>query len=175
MQDHTITPWIAEQQGLMPLFRAYAPLFRRLRGREWVFAPHAALVTNGTAQTNLFSVEDGKVFVAPVVFAPRVSTVAVSLRGVDLPCITHVTGFDVAATDDASTAADGTFKLLASTMSATGTPLSARAVIEHVVVVNRRVDVVVRFGPAKATRVDDGEVEATGCALVVLQCEKGRK
>ena len=153
--DHTVTPYIAKQQGLLPIFKAFAPLFRRIRGRQWVLAAHAVTVTNGTAQANLFKVEGGTVFVAPVVFAPRVSTVALSLRGVVLTCVGHH--------------AD---KLQVSAMGPVGTP-NAASIVHATSVGVGAVDVVLRFGPDASPPSPAGAADATSCALVVLQCANG--
>jgi hypothetical protein len=152
--DHTVTPYIAKQQGLLPIFKAFAPLFHRIRGRQWVLAAHAVTVTNGTAQANLFEVEGGAVFVAPVVFAPRVSTVALSLRGVALTCVGDMG------------------KLRVSTMEPLGTP-NAASIIRATPVRASAVDVVLRFGSGASPPSPAGAAEATSCALVVLQCANG--
>jgi hypothetical protein len=111
-------------------------------------------VTNGTAQANLFEVEGGAVFVAPVVFAPRVSTVALSLRGVALTCVGDMG------------------KLRVSTMEPLGTP-NAASIIRATPVRASAVDVLLRFGSGASPPSPAGAAEATSCALVVLQCANG--
>ena len=88
--DHTITPEIADAQGLGPIFAAFGPLFKAIRGRAWVLDAHAARVfvpsgtdlVSGGAQANLFRIGARDEFVAAVVFAPVRGAVLLQLRGV---------------------------------------------------------------------------------------------
>ena len=150
--DHTVTPWIAERQGLNAVFRAFAPLFQRLRGRSWVLEPHAVNVISGAAQVNLFRVDQGRTFVAPVVFAPTNSKIELQLRGVALPCVRPSSG-----------------RLEAESLAPADAP-SPVSVEKTKVAAGGAINVTIRFGSPDATPSPLGAANATSCALLVFRC-----
>ena len=98
--DHAIGGTCAPNCGYNRAFAAYGKLFSTLRGRQWVLAARAAEVTSANALANLFFTTEPAepasragalqyidMYLAPIVFAPLTSTVAVTLRGLDLPCL----------------------------------------------------------------------------------------
>jgi hypothetical protein len=165
--DHTITPWIATKQGLLPIFKGWAPLFQQIRGRQWVLAPHAVNVTGGPAQVNLFRVgpaNNSTRYVAPVVFAPHFSTINVSLRGIDLPCVGSSSGSAAAAVGGV-----GRAMLVTTAMQPLDDTL-AKVDCHASVVGQGAVDVSLRFGPAGAVPSPAGRDNATSVAVVVFTC-----
>lgn len=62
-------------------YRDYAPMFRALRGKRWVYAPHAVDVTSGNALANAFSVDGG--VVVPVVQAGDAKQASIALRDLE--------------------------------------------------------------------------------------------
>jgi hypothetical protein len=72
--------YVAEQGNDTDVFEAFGPLFRALRGRRWVFTPHAVKVTSGAAAANVYETPEG--IALCVSLAAPGSVVHIQVRGV---------------------------------------------------------------------------------------------
>ena len=80
--DHAIGGDCAPNCSYDASYAAYGHLFNAIRGRSWVLAAHAAVVTSENALANLFSLPTTPPrFALVVVFAPTTGSVTLSVKG----------------------------------------------------------------------------------------------
>ncbi len=81
-----MAPYPQNDHSLLPSPRAdamyldYGPIFEALRGRKWVFLPHAISVAGASAKVNLFQTPKG--YLAPVMLAGSATEVTLTIQGI---------------------------------------------------------------------------------------------
>jgi hypothetical protein len=86
MGVYPYVPYLWNNHAIQPdawadkYYLEYGPLFKAMRGKQWILIPHCVAVNNKDVKVNLFKVPGG--YVAPVVFGDKITSVAMTLRNV---------------------------------------------------------------------------------------------